>query len=227
MGMERAVVLLSGGLDSATCAALACKAYEVHALTVDYGSRHSRELDSARRIAEHFGIDNHTIIGLELDKIGGSALLDESMLVTDAPSPEGIGKGIPTTYVPARNMIFLSLAVALAESMDAKNVFIGANAIDFSGYPDCRPEFLEAFQTVVSAGTRTGVEGTGIVIEAPLLHMTKADIVRLGSELGVPFELTWTCYRGGERACGRCEACVLRLKGFREAGVVDPIEYED
>jgi 7-cyano-7-deazaguanine synthase len=225
--MERAVVLLSGGLDSATCAALACKEYVVHALTVDYGSRHSREIASARRIAEHLGIGNHTILRTELDRIGGSALLDETQPVNDAPLSEHIGRDIPTTYVPARNMIFLSLAVALAESVGAGRVFIGANAIDFSGYPDCRPEFLDAFQGAVSTGTRTGVEGTGITIEAPLLHMTKAEIVGLASELGVPFSLTWTCYLGGERACGRCEACVLRLKGFREAGVVDPIEYED
>jgi 7-cyano-7-deazaguanine synthase len=225
--MERVVVLLSGGLDSATCATMASKEYEVHALTVDYGGRHSRELESAGRIAEHLGVSSHRVVRVEMDRLGGSSLLEGGGPIPDAKSAEAIGERIPSTYVPARNMVLLSLGVALAECVGAGKVIIGANAIDFSGYPDCRPEFLEAFQGAVSSGTRAGVEGAGIVIEAPLLHMTKAEIVKLGSELGAPFGLTWTCYRGGERACGRCEACVLRLKGFEEAGIVDPIEYED
>jgi 7-cyano-7-deazaguanine synthase len=225
MGIQGAVVLLSGGLDSATCLALASKDHEVHALTFDYGSRHSRELISAKAIASHFKVKSHTILKLDLSMVGGSALTDSSINIPEAKG--AIGESIPLTYVPARNMTFLSIAIGLAEVKGAGKVFIGANSVDYSGYPDCRPEFIAAFQEAARLGTKTGVEGRPITIEAPLLRMSKADIIRKGTELHVPFNLTWTCYEGLERACGRCEACVLRLAGFREAGVDDPIEYQD
>ena len=224
--MERAVVLLSGGLDSATCGAIAAEKEEIYALTIDYGSKHSKEIEAAGRIAKHLKAKEHKVMNVALDTFGGSALLDEKINIETVEDVEDIGRGIPTSYVPARNMIFLSIAVGYAEVVGATKVYIGANAVDYSGYPDCKPEFLEAFQEVVKVGTKAGVEGRGIRIIAPLIGMGKSDIIRKGMELGVPLELTWTCYRGGERACGTCEACILRLKGFREAGSDDPLEYE-
>lgn len=224
--MERAVVLLSGGLDSATCGAIAAEKHEIYALTIDYGSKHSKEIEAAGRIAKHLKAKEHKVMNVALDTFGGSALLDEKIHIETVEDVEDIGRGIPTSYVPARNMIFLSIAVGYAEAVGATKVYIGANAVDYSGYPDCRPEFLEAFQEVVRRGTKAGMEGRGIRIIAPLIGMGKSDIIRKGMELGVPFGLTWTCYRGGERACGTCEACILRLKGFREAGSDDPLEYE-
>ena len=220
----RCVVLLSGGLDSSTTLAMAVEeGCEVYALSFDYGQRHSRELESAKKIAEYYGV-KHKIIKIDLRSIGGSALTDD----IDVPqrNVENIKEEIPVTYVPARNTILLSYALAYAEVVDADRIYYGANAIDYSGYPDCRPEYVRAFQNVANLGTKRGVEGKPIEIVAPLINMSKADIIRKGMELGVPYELTWSCYRGGEKACGRCDSCLLRLKGFMEAGYEDPLEYE-
>ena len=220
----KAVVLLSGGLDSSTVLAIALEmGYEVHALSFDYGQRHSRELESAKKIAKYFNVP-HKIIKIDLRQIGGSALTDN----IDVPerNMEEIEKEIPITYVPARNTILLSLALGYAEVIDADAIFYGANAIDYSGYPDCRPEYVEAFERVANLGTKRGVEGKPIKIIAPIIHMTKAEIIKKGMELGVPYELTWSCYKGGEKACGKCDSCLLRLKGFMEAGYEDPLEYE-
>ena len=220
----RAVVLLSGGLDSSTVLAIALEmGYEVHALSFDYGQRHSRELESAKKIAKYFNVP-HKIIKIDLRQIGGSALTDN----IDVPerNVNEIEKEIPITYVPARNTILLSLALGYAEVIDADAIFYGANAIDYSGYPDCRPQYVEAFERVANLGTKRGVEGKHIKIIAPIIHMTKAEIIKKGMKLGVPYELTWSCYKGGKRACGKCDSCLLRLKGFMEAGYEDPLEYE-
>lgn len=223
--MRKAVVLLSGGIDSATTLAVAmAEGYETYALTFDYGQRHRKEVEAARKLASSMGVKEHKVLNLDLDKIGGSALTDKSL---EVPSDRKIdGPDIPITYVPARNLIMLGFAVAWAEVIGADAVFIGANAIDYSGYPDCREEFFEAFRMAARLGTRRGVDGWGIEVSHPLLHLTKADIVKKGLELNVPFELTWSCYMGGEKACGKCDSCRLRLKGFEEAGVKDPAEYE-
>ncbi len=221
----KCVVLLSGGLDSTTTLAIAIKdGCEVHALSFDYGQRHSRELESAKKIAKYYGV-KHKIIKLNLRAIGGSALTDERIEVPERKL-EDIEKEIPVTYVPARNTILLSYALAYAEVVDADYIYIGVNALDYSGYPDCRPEYIRAFEEVARLGTKRGVEGKPIRIRTPLIKMTKAEIIRMGMELGVPYELTWSCYRGGEKACGRCDSCLLRLKGFMEAGYEDPLEYE-
>jgi len=215
----KAVCLISGGMDSAVAGAIAKnRGYEIHSLSFDYGQRNRRELQAARDIAAWLG-GGHKIIKVDLRQIGGSALTDD----IDVPEQ---GEGIPVTYVPARNTIFLSLALAYAEVIGADAIFIGVNAIDYSGYPDCRPEYIEAFQNLANLATKRGVEGKPIKIEAPLLYMSKADIVRKGVEMGVPFEKTWSCYREGEKACGRCDSCRLRLKAFKEAGFEDPLEYE-
>ncbi len=220
----RAVVLLSGGLDSSTVLAMALDmGYEVHALSFDYGQRHARELESARKIAEYYNVP-HKILKIDLRQIGGSALTDD--IEVPSRSVEDIEKEIPITYVPARNTILLSYALAYAEVIEADAIFYGANAIDYSGYPDCRPEYVEAFEKCANLGTKRGVTGNPIKIIAPIIHMTKAEIIKKGMELGVPYELTWSCYRGGEKACGRCDSCLLRLKGFMEAGHEDPLEYE-
>ena len=220
----RAVALLSGGLDSSTVLAMALhEGYEVHALSFDYGQRHSRELESAKKIAKYYGVP-HKIIKIDLRQIGGSALTDD----IDVPerNVEEIKDEIPITYVPARNTILLSFALAYAEVIEADAIFYGANAIDYSGYPDCRPEYVDAFEKCANLGTKRGAEGKPIRIIAPIIHMSKAEIIKKGMELGVPYELTWSCYRGGEKACGRCDSCLLRLKGFMEAGYEDPLEYE-
>jgi len=227
MGIEKAVVLLSGGLDSATCLAIASKDFEVYAITFDYGSRHSREIAAAKALAAHFKVKKHIVMGVELNAIGGSSLTDSNIPIEKAKPANEIGKAIPSSYVPARNLTFLSLGVGLAETVGARKVFIGANHVDYSGYPDCRPEFISAFQKAADLGTRAGVEGKPVLIEAPLLRLSKQEIIRKGAALGVPFELTWTCYTGGKRACGKCESCQLRLAGFREAGLDDPINYDD
>ncbi len=217
--MGKAVVLLSGGLDSGTCLAIAgSKGYDLLALTFDYGSRHSKEIDHARKIAEHLGVEEHIIMPLALDRFGGSSLVDKDMLL-------GNGEEIPNTYVPARNTVFLSIALALAEARGADVIYIGANAVDYSGYPDCRPEFIRAFEETGRLGTKRGVEGNPIKILAPLIDMTKAEIIKAGMELEFPYELTWSCYAGGDVACGKCDSCKLRLKGFYEAGFKDPVEY--
>lgn len=221
-GRKRAVVLLSGGMDSATAMAVArARNYELFALTVDYGQRHGRELQAAASLARFFRAREHRVISSGIGGLGGSALTDMKLRV-----PEGRTRRqgeIPSTYVPARNLVLLAYAVAYAERVGADAIFIGANVVDYSGYPDCRPEFLSAFERAARAGTKMGARGRRIRVVAPLLRMSKADIVRKGMELGVPFELTWSCYKGGRRPCGRCDACLLRARGFREAGVMDPL----
>jgi len=214
-----AVVLLSGGLDSMVCAGLAREAgFGVVALTVDYNQRHRVELESARRIASRLA-DEHLILPIDLRAFGGSALTDDIAVPKDAP-----GNAIPVTYVPARNTVFLSLALALAEARGARDVFIGANALDYSGYPDCRPAFIEAFERLATVATKAGDEGQSFEVHAPLIAMTKADIVREAVRLGLDPALSWSCYdpQEGGRPCGECESCRLRAKGFAEAGMADP-----
>lgn len=222
-------MLLSGGMDSAVTALIAQRdGFDVHALSVRYGQRHAVELDAARRIAADLGIGRHVVIDLDLRAFGGSALTSDEPVPKDTALPE-IGARIPATYVPARNTIFLSLALAWAETLGASDVFIGANALDYSGYPDCRPEYLEAYAHMADLATRAGVEhGVRLAIHAPLLRLTKAEIVVRGLALGLDFGLTSTCYDPAPdgAACGRCEACRLRLKGFEEAGVPDPARYQ-
>lgn len=218
-----AVVLLSGGLDSMVTAALAREqGFAVHALSVDYGQRHRLELESARRIAERLGLVRHTEIALDLRAFGGSALTD----VIDVPKG-GVGDSIPVTYVPARNLVFLALTTACAEAADARDVFIGVNALDYSGYPDCRPEFIASFAETARLGTKAGVEGAPFTIHAPLQHMTKADIARECARLGLDPAWSWSCYDPAPdgTACGLCDSCRLRKKGFAEAGIVDSTRY--
>jgi 7-cyano-7-deazaguanine synthase len=222
-----AVVLLSGGMDSATTAAIARdQGFVVHALSFRYGQRHAIELEAARRVAETLGLARHVVLDIDLGAFGGSALTAAIAVPKDRPL-EAMGAGVPSTYVPARNTIFLAFALAFAETIGSTDIFIGANAIDYSGYPDCRPEFLAAFQHMARLGTRMGSEGAPLTIHAPLIELTKADIVRRGQALGVNFALTRTCYDPSPdgAACGRCDACQLRLKGFREAGFEDPAPY--
>ena len=223
---ETAVVLLSGGMDSATALAMTTKeGHPVIGLTFEYGQRHRKEVEAARRIATHFRVRDHRIVTLDLSAIGGSALTDRRIRVPEQRRIEEIGRGIPITYVPARNTILLAYALGLAEAAAAKSIVIAANQIDYSGYPDCRPEYYTAFQEVSRLGTKRGIEGDVIEIRTPLIQMSKADIVRKGEELGVPWELTWSCYLGEAKACGVCDSCQLRLRGFREAGVKDPLPY--
>jgi 7-cyano-7-deazaguanine synthase len=224
-----AVVLLSGGLDSTTVLAIArSEGFAVHALTFGYGQRHSAEIDAARRIARIAGVARHHVVEIDLTLFGGSALTADIPVPKDrdlAPSSAG---EIPVTYVPARNTIFLSYALALAEVVEASNIFIGVNALDYSGYPDCRPEYIEAFEKMANLATRAGVEGrTRVVIRTPLISLSKAGIIKLGTSLGVDYSQTTSCYDPGPngKACGRCDACQLRLKGFSEAGIEDPIGY--
>ena len=222
--MKKAVVLLSGGLDSATVLALATRdGFECHALSVNYGQRHRAELVAAQRVASALGVRQHRVIALNLQIFGGSALTDPSI---DVPT-DGAAQGIPVTYVPARNTIFLSLALAWAEVQKAGAIFIGANAVDYSGYPDCRPEYLRAFEAMANLATRTGVEGNRLVIHAPLVRMTKAQIIHAGIEAGVDFSLTVSCYQADDTggACGVCDACRIRRAGFAAAGVKDPTRY--
>ena len=221
---EKAVILLSGGLDSCTCMAVARAAgYELYPISFNYHQRHDRELDCAKRIAAHYQAAEHLIIETNMNAIGGSALTDDSIAV---PTGDADRTEIPVTYVPARNLIFLSYALAFAERVGATHLYIGVNSVDYSGYPDCRPEFIAAFQAAADAATAAATErGRRIVIETPLQHLSKGEIVRLGTELGAPYELTTSCYRGGAEACGVCDSCVLRLRGFAEAGRRDPIPY--
>ncbi|HET7487156.1 MAG TPA: 7-cyano-7-deazaguanine synthase QueC [Acidimicrobiales bacterium] len=215
----RAVVLLSGGLDSTVCAAVARRdgAAELLAVTVDYGQRHRIELDRAAAVAGAAGAE-HVLVRVDLGGWRGSALTDPSV---DVPAPSD-GPGIPVTYVPGRNLVFLSLAAAVAEARDAGAVYLGVNALDYSGYPDCRPEFVDAFRAAVALALKRGVEGRPVDVRTPLIDRTKAEIVRLGVELAAPLHLTWSCYRGGPAPCGACDACALRAMGFAEAGVPDP-----
>jgi 7-cyano-7-deazaguanine synthase len=224
----KAVVLLSGGLDSTTTLALAQYAgFDVCALTFRYGQRHEAEIDAARRIADHHRVGQHVIIPIDLRIFGGSALT-AALEVPKERSLDEIGRGIPVTYVPARNTIFLSYALAWAEVLEASDIFIGVNALDYSGYPDCRPEYIAAFQRMANLATKAGVEGRPLIIHTPLIQCTKAEIIRRGLELGVDYGLTRTCYDPGVEgeACGRCDACLLRLKGFAENNLVDPAPYQ-
>ncbi len=229
MTLPKAVLLLSGGVDSTTTAAIALReGFDVHALSVRYGQRHAVELEAARRVAERLGIRRHVIVDLDLRAFGGSALTADVPVPKDTPLAE-IGARIPATYVPARNTIFLSLALAWAETLGARDLFFGANALDYSGYPDCRPEYLEAYARMADLATRAGVEGgVRLRIHAPLLRMTKAEIVARGVALGLDYGMTSSCYEPAAdgAACGRCESCLLRLKGFAEAGMPDPARYQ-
>lgn len=220
--MKKAVVLLSGGMDSAAVVAMAREqGFAVHALSVRYGQRHTSELDAAAAVASALGVVAHKTVTIDLRSIGGSALTD------DIDVPEAGGEGIPVTYVPARNTIMLSVALGWAEVLGADDIFCGVNAVDYSGYPDCRPEFIQAFQALANLATKAGVEGAGIQVHAPLQFLSKADIVREGVRLGVDFGLTVSCYNADDqgRACGHCDACRLRAQGFTEAGVPDPTHY--
>jgi 7-cyano-7-deazaguanine synthase len=224
---NKAIVLLSGGLDSTTCLAIARdEGYALFAVSFRYGQRHLRELDMARQVGIHFGVERHIVVDFDMRTIGGSVLTGEGE-VPKGRSVGDIGAGIPVTYVPARNTIFLSFALAWAEVIGAHDIFIGVNALDFSGYPDCRPEYIRAFQAMARLATKEGVEGHPIRIHTPLIRLTKAEIIQRGHGLGVDFAMTHSCYDppADRPACGRCDSCLLRRKGFAEAGLDDPIEY--
>lgn len=218
----RAVVLLSGGLDSATCLAMAARQYDCYALSFAYGQRHSSELLAAARVASTLGATEHRVIRLDLGAIGGSALTDNAIAV-----PEEATEGIPVTYVPARNTIMLSLALAWAEVLGAQDIFVGVNAVDYSGYPDCRPEFIRAFEALANLATKAAVEGRPLKVHAPLIDLSKAQIIELGSRLGVDYGLTVSCYQADSegRACGVCDSCRLRREGFAASGLQDPTKY--
>ena len=225
---RQAVILLSGGVDSSTTAAIAKReGHAIHALSFRYSQRHEREIEAAKRVASALGAKEHLIIEFDLRAIGGSALTDE-IDVPKGRRPEQISRGIPVTYVPARNTIFLSFALALAEKIETEDIFFGANQLDYSGYPDCREEYIRAFEKMANLATKAGVEGkTKIKIHTPLIRLTKAEIIKKGLELGLDYSLTWSCYDPTPEgpACGLCDSCRLRLKGFKEAGVKDPIPY--
>ncbi len=221
---KKAVILLSGGLDSAT--ALACAkadGFECYALSFEYGQRHKAELNAAQRVADSLGVVEHRILHLDLGQIGGSALTDEAIEVPTSPT-----EGIPVTYVPARNTVFLSFALAWAEVLQADDIYIGVNAVDYSGYPDCRPEYIKAYETMANLATKSAVEGHKITIHTPLIELTKGEIIRLGIDNGVDYGLTVSCYAADDqgKACGRCDSCRLRAKGFEEVGVSDPTSYQ-
>jgi 7-cyano-7-deazaguanine synthase len=219
----KAVVLLSGGLDSVTTLAIAqAQGYECFALSFSYGQRHDAELGAASKIAQQYQVSEHLVLNIDLGRMGGSALTDTSI---DVPRQQG--SGIPVTYVPARNTVFLSYALAWAEVLNAEAIFIGVNAVDYSGYPDCRPEYIEAFQTMARLATRAGVEGQTISIKTPLIHLSKAQIIKKGTELGVDYASTVSCYQADDQgqACGECESCRLRKAGFAAAGITDPTRY--
>ncbi len=219
---DSAVVLLSGGLDSATVLAEArADGYQCHTLAVDYGQRHRAELDAAQKVSTHLGAASHKVVAVDLRAIGGSALTD------DIQVPESGGEGIPVTYVPARNTLLLSLALGYAEVLEARDLFIGVNAVDYSGYPDCRPAFIAAFEDLCQVATRAGIEGQRLSLHTPLIHLSKARIIARGVELGVDYRLTISCYQADERgrACGRCDSCRIRAEGFVAAGIPDPTRY--
>ncbi|UVE19758.1 7-cyano-7-deazaguanine synthase QueC [Pseudomonas sp. LS44] len=223
MAEKSAVVLLSGGLDSATVVAIAQAAgYSCYSMSFDYGQRHRSELQAAERIARQLGVIEHKVIGLNLNGMGGSALTDSAIAIPESPAA-----GIPVTYVPARNTVFLSLALGWAEVLGARDIFIGVNAVDYSGYPDCRPEFIAAFERMANLATKAGIEGQGFRIQAPLQNMSKAQIIEAGIKLGVDYAATVSCYQadGEGRACGKCDSCRLRAAGFIAAGVADPTRY--
>ena len=225
---KQAVILLSGGVDSATAAAIAKRqGFALHALSFRYGQRHQQEIEAAKKVAAFLEAKAHLVLDFDLRAIGGSALTDH-IEVPKGRSPAEIAQGIPVTYVPARNTIFLSFGLALAEQIAAADIFFGANQLDYSGYPDCREEYIHAFEQMANLATKAGVEGKRkLKIHTPLIHMTKAEIIKKGIELGLDYSFTWSCYdpQPDERACGLCDSCLLRLKGFKEAGVKDPIRY--
>jgi len=223
MNEKKAVVLLSGGLDSATVVAIArSQGFACYTMSFDYGQRHRAELQAAERVARQLSVAEHKVVGINLNGIGGSALTDTSIDVPEQP-----GEGVPVTYVPARNTVFLALALGWAEVLQAHDLFIGVNAVDYSGYPDCRPEFIEAFERMANLATKAGVEGNGFRIQAPLQHMSKAEIIRRGTELGVDYATTVSCYQADDdgRACGVCDSCRLRAAGFAQAGLADATRY--
>jgi 7-cyano-7-deazaguanine synthase len=221
---KKAVIVLSGGLDSTTCMGIAkAEGYELYAITFHYGQRHNREVEQAKQVSRFYDVKDHRIVNLTfLQEIGGSALTDNDMAVPKSGEEEGI----PSTYVPARNLIFLSLATAYAEVVGAEAIYTGVSAVDYSGYPDCRPEFIESMSKTIQLATKAGSTDESIRIETPLIQLSKSETIRTGIQLGVPYELTTSCYLGNEVACGVCDSCQLRLKGFKEAGVPDPIAYE-
>jgi 7-cyano-7-deazaguanine synthase len=225
--MSRAVVLLSGGLDSTTTLAVARRdGLDPQVLTFRYGQRHDIEVDAARRVARAAHVADHVVVDIDLRTFGGSALTGD-IEVPKHRSADYVPHGVPVTYVPARNTIFLSFALAYAEVLGSRDIYIGVNAVDYAGYPDCRPEYIEAFQRMAALATRAGIEGNGVRIRTPLIHLTKAEIIRLGTSLGVDYSLTTSCYDPTVHgvACGHCDSCLLRLKGFAEAGIKDPIRY--
>lgn len=221
---EKALVLVSGGLDSTTVLAIAQdQGFDCYTLSFDYGQRHRAELDAAQRVSKQAGVVGHKVVPIDLSMIGGSALTDRAI---DVPTEES--KGIPVTYVPARNTVFLSIALAWAEVLDARRIFIGVNAVDYSGYPDCRPEYISAFEEMANLATKAGVEGKRLTIETPLIKLSKAEIVQLGVSLGVDYAQTVSCYQADSdgKACGNCDSCRLRKKGFLELGIADPTRYQ-
>ena len=223
---KKAVILLSGGLDSTTCLAIAKEQeYDLYALTVNYGQRHAFELEAAKKVAQTIDVKKHSIVNIDLAQFGGSALTDDIDVPKDRD--ESDMTDIPVTYVPARNTVFLSMALAWAETLGTTDIFIGVNALDYSGYPDCRPEFIESFERTANLATKAGVGGNQFKIHTPLIHLTKAEIIRKGIELGVDYGMTTSCYDPQENGgpCGRCDACTLRLKGFKEDGLEDPLNY--
>ena len=226
--MKRAVILLSGGLDSTTCLAIAREqGFDLFALTVNYGQRHIFELQSAKNVALSLDIEKHSVLDIDLAQFGGSALTDDIEVPKDRVESEM--SDIPATYVPARNTVLLSVALARAETLESFDIFIGVNALDYSGYPDCRPEYIESFERTANLATKAGVSGNNFHIRTPLINMTKAEIIKSGTKLGVDYGLTFSCYdpQGTGAPCGHCDACILRLKGFKEAGIPDPLNYPD
>jgi len=226
--MKRAVILLSGGLDSTTCLAIAREqGFDLFALTVNYGQRHIFELQSAKNVALSLDVEKHSVLDIDLAQFGGSALTDDIEVPKDRVESEM--SDIPATYVPARNTVLLSVALARAETLDSFDIFIGVNALDYSGYPDCRPEYIESFERTANLATKVGVTGKNFHIHTPLINMTKAEIIKSGTKLGVDYGLTFSCYDPQETGapCGHCDACILRLKGFKEAGIPDPLNYPD
>lgn len=225
--MKKAICLLSGGIDSAVTSAIAIdQGYEVYALTFNYGQRHKNEIKSAKKLAKFFKIKEHKILKICLNDIGNSALTSNKKLIERKIEEIKNSNEIPNTYVPARNTIMLSFALAYAEFREADAIFIGANCIDYSGYPDCRHEYFKKFQEMADLATKKAIEGSRIRIKTPVIEMKKSEIIKKGFELNVPFQYTWSCYKGGKKACGKCDSCTIRLNGFREAGYDDPIEYE-
>jgi 7-cyano-7-deazaguanine synthase len=222
--MKKAVIVLSGGLDSTTCMGIAKEqGYELYPITFHYGQRHNREVEQAKIVSQYYEVKDHRIVDISfLQDIGGSALTDRNI---DVPKGGGEDGTIPSTYVPARNLIFLSLSTAYAEVVGAEVIYIGVSAVDYSGYPDCRPEFIESMSSTIQLATKAGTSGSSIRIETPLIHLSKAETIQKGMELGVPYALTTSCYHGDETACGECDSCRLRIKGFKEAGYHDPVSY--